>query len=355
MFIKYWVVDILCVFVISVCPMSITRKFQSAKYFDHAQDDWVVISPSDYVPELHKGKLECETNGCHAAISYVSAYSKNANDNSIAEHFKTNQFGQEHAEYCPLDPDPQKQASLKMMEAMMKGLDIQININFTTSWIRNKGRLSKRVAKKALPKFDSYLRTEWNKANEYAPFGAKDAEALSTLVRAFHSAIREVGGKPDQLMMAYLNGVTPLSKFWAKNALRQPNENALTVARLFSTLYEEMQSQQSVSQSYWSPVPMLRKDLSLWGRAKFSKGGELYTNYDEERNVIGLRGQNYLVQDVVVVRDPSVRQAIQNADKFSLIATPYIKTGRVEKAIRDYRNIVQVNWPINSTKQLILS
>lgn len=107
--------------------MSNANKFECASFFDANTGSWIEITPAQFNENIHKGRIECETEECHAALSYVSEYQKNANNDDVPEHFKTNRHGEGHSEDCILNPDSVVKTTIGMCEALQAGEDIHPN------------------------------------------------------------------------------------------------------------------------------------------------------------------------------------------------------------------------------------
>lgn len=189
--------------------MSKTVKFEHARFYDDDLGEDVLITPREFNEDRHGGNIECTTTNCHGSLSYVAAYEADADLENRDEHFRTNPHGQGHEKDCPLNPDPSIQASRRMIEEIEDGKFIVLNVNFPTSYSKEKATLRPKRAREVMPKIGGSYRPDWKKANKgnYAPYAGSTAERLKDHASMFREALSQAAqGDKSQLVVASLHG-----------------------------------------------------------------------------------------------------------------------------------------------------
>lgn len=351
--------------------MSNSAKFEHARFYDAGLDDWVRITPAEFDADTHDGHIICSTVDCPGSLSFVSAHSANASRTDRAAHFKTNPHGESHTERCPLNPDPTIQNSVSMTAAIDAGKHVVLNINFSCSHDKERGHLAPAIAREKMTIVSGEYEKDWRKTHKgnFSPFSAHSANKLKALAAAYNIArgtATQTSNGP--LMVNYLHGILPWNYFFAKNYPANDNKPkpTFTPKDIFDNLFAQIVEKVTLDRA-WAPAPALRLQVKLLNSMREKPRGPLYTNFREhggdKRGTFSNRtiidGEEFVLQDVIDVRSSQTRQAIQSAEAFSLVATPYIERANIENAqankdkpMKD--RPIHIYWPVSNVGQLIL-
>ena len=334
-----------------------TKKILTTKFFNVSMDKWEHIKPEQYNHENHKGLITCPMQECNGAMKYVSEYSKDASNKDIDAYFSHNYHGESHLPSCHLNPDPTHQNIREMADALSKGEFVLININFSTSFIRDAGKLKGALARKEMAAINGSYRPDWMGTDEedlhpFSPFGARSLKKLGAHVAEFKKASKEVLGRTDmsRIVFSYLHGVFPWASFHAKDARSGTisiNKQELTTPDIFNVLYTSLTEDNSNKKSFWrQSAPALRVVNPLK-----AYGNEVWT---KEKNETNVNGKDFSLRDVLAVNDEALRDKIMNAKMVTLIATPFITKRNVEFIESKQKGNMCLYWPISSDQQVIL-
>lgn len=340
-------------------------KFRNAKFFNVNSGKWVTISPQEFNYDLHHGRIECPDMSCHAALLFISGGLTDGSRKNRPDHFRAKGGGKPHNDRCSYQPDKSTGKKQRIKEALEDEKYVLININFCTSFKREKGYLKDSFAQAAMKRWGGWLRREWiaehGKKNDrqriYESFSGKSLEKLTQHARAFRLAKQELGIKSsERLVVSYLHGVLPWTSFciWnnAKNARSQ--RQLADVNYLVQKLLEEDGHALPGLERLWAPTPVLRMDISGKKTARKTEKGRWRIDFGRAGNLTRLNGQDHEVLDVVLCGNESILTSILEAEKVSLVATPYVWRDGLRQAARSTSAPVYLNWPVVSMDQLIL-
>lgn len=329
-----------------------SNKFEHARFFNVELATWQKIETKDYRSDVHHGKLVCPNECCNGAIKFTSAHTKNANNTDVDAFLSTNGDGETHNEQCPHNPDPKIKNVHRMRDLLLQNKNVIINLNFTTSFSKEKSKLKKGIAKEAMNRVGGFLNNEWKKENkgQYGIFSASSIEQMIERIRTFKEASKGLSVDSSQLKFAYLHGLVSWSNFYSRDSIPELNTNS---ASIFKDLYVQMIDNEKDAPRFWRGFPALKKETQLFVKERTKRDSELDSNFNKSKNSIEIDGNEFLVKDVISVTDSQVRDAIQSAKTFNFVATPYIQPKDVRLAIeRGYKSI-PLHWPITSMKQVI--
>jgi hypothetical protein len=333
-------------------------KFEKAKFFDTETGGYKLITPDEYNKALHGGRLECPCPTCHGSLSFVRGHLVQASNIFVTKHFKTDGQGDDHAPNCDYEPMPEARQEIRLAEALAKGNDILFNVNFSTSLVRERGKLAARFAKAAMPKIGGEYRPHWldRHRGHYTRSAGYSLEKIGSDMKALRNAAIRLGKPVDQVrdnvQVSYLHGVMPWTSFhlpYDQGGSFTAYKNNLHAADVFKILYADMLAKPYV-QNFWNASPAFRAGARLIPSARKTAGNELFTDV---RDTVEIGGKQFPLQDVIKVRDGDIRRQIQCAESFSIVATPYIERQQVEKILREGKGYVHLNWPVTNSDQLI--
>jgi hypothetical protein len=332
-------------------------KFEKARFFDPDSGENKFITPYEFNKKIHHERLECPCPNCSASLSFVAGFLRNASNTPVQSHFKTNQSGEPHAPDCELVPEVQMTRVNSMAEALQRNDYILLNVNFSTSYIREKGQLKARFARAAMEPLGGDYRPDWIKAHKdsYSRYAGHSVHKILSDIRALREAARKIE-RPyeeiaDKIRVSYLHAVIPWSSFY----LRDTDSNAslsgsLNPQSIFEILHQEMQDKHRPTR-LWNAAPALRAKLSLTNGARQSNSASLYTKI---KNEVQVDGRTFALQDVIYATDPDIRRTLQCTPDFSLVATPFIERFAVQNALNGKTNYIHLNWPICRREQLFI-
>lgn len=329
-------------------------KFEYVKFFDQEIGQWAFVTPDAFDKDKHEGRIECPTTGCHAPISYVPEHVSNASNDNVSYCFRTNAHGEPHKEGCEYTPGDHAKKALNMTEALLCGDSILFNINFSTSFVREKGRLKATFARAAMAPFDGFFRQDWIDANKgsYSRYSGTCLEKVAKDFRAFEAAAKKVGASKDKLMVSYLHGLLPWSSFQVYDQKEHQSDAGIkTLKDVFMLLKNDMRAPSLKNiETFWSPTPLLRAHVQF---VKTNKP-VFFSDTWRSGNKIEHLGNTFSVQDVLHVRDPDIIKDIQSAKDVNFVATPFIRRKDTEAVLEKGKGYLHVNWPICSRDQLML-
>lgn len=337
----------------------VSLKFNNAKFYNPDLGDWQFVTPPEYKENAHKGRLECPAEGCHGALIYVSGEgrSKNASNDPLTTHFKSNHHGEPHQPSCVYMPEREETKLVRLSEALERGDHILFNINFSTSYDREKGRLSKTFAKAALQKLYGEYRPDWVKAHrkQYVPYSETSVEKIFADIKRLKNAAAQIGMPrekvTERLCVSYLHAVVPWTSFYLRHDKNKPPQvlgsNALHTDDVFRLLYQEIDSSRK-AKNLWNAAPVFRRDVSLLNPEK-SKGNRFFTHVFDH---VQIDQKRFPLQDVLIVKDPKLAERVRSAKSLSYVATPYIVLDEMPKDLE--RGYLHLHYPITSDKQLII-
>jgi hypothetical protein len=330
------------------------NKFEQARFFNVGLNSWQIVTIDNYSADIHSGKLVCPNECCNGSIKHTGAHTKNASNTNVDAFFSTNGDGESHEYQCPHNPDPTIKNVHKMRDLLKGGKGIVININFSTSYSKEKGKLFQGLAKESMNRVGGFLYKDWIKENkgQYGVFSASNVEQMADRIAMFREASKGLDVSPSRLKFAYLHGLVSLSDFYSRDGMPELRANSSTI---FQELHEQMQADKKDILRFWRGFPALKKEVQLFVNARKESGQELDANSNKSQNTVKINGQEFLVKDVIKITDEKVKQVMQSARTFNFVATPYIKRKDVERTIdRGYKS-VPLHWPITSLRQITVN
>lgn len=293
-----------------------SNKFEYARFFNVGLDAWQNITVNDYNADIHSGRLVCPNECCNGSIKHTGSYTKNASNTEVSAFFSTNGDGEAHDQQCRHNPDPTVKNAHKMSDLLKEGKDIIININFLTSYSKEKGKLFKGIAKEAMNRAGGFLYKDWIKENkgQYGVFSASSVEHV-----AFREASRRLDVQPSRLKFAYLHGLVSLPDFYSRDGILELRPNS---SNIFQELYTQMVGDKKDVQQFWRGFPALKKEIQLFVNTRNEEEQELDANFNRSQNTIKIDDHEFLIKDVIKVTDAEAKKLIQGAKTFNFVATP---------------------------------
>lgn len=344
-------------------------KFDYARVFDAEVRDFSLIPVSAYDAAYHYGRLLCPESDCNGALSYVGEHDFNSSERRKA-HFRTNAKGEPHNPACAYLQEGQGTLTVSIAEALNSGLEILLNLNFPTSYDKEKARLSPPRARAELPRLGGMYRPDWaatthreNGEKSYAPYSARTLKGLfaktSLLKTAAQTLNISFSDVTPKVWVGCPDGIVPWSSFYLRDPPARSNGTATPASLheedVFRLLYDKFQATGLQYKRLWSPAPAMKKDITLVdGCRGLDYDGPLYAKIF--RNVT-IDGQRRTLQDTLEISktaEDGLRAALKAADRFSIVATPFVWTSRLQQEVAQHRETLHLYWPVSRAEQIAI-